>query len=141
MKETQIVDQLSCIVFEDDLEERSEELVKIWSSSSVGKEAVEPILRFMEAHDSWDFGSPGTFVHFIERFYGNGYEQLLVDSINRKPTLHTLWMLNRIINGEKNPERKIFYIKIMSECANNNLIDQAINERAIHFLALHLDNR
>jgi len=141
MKETQIVDQLSSIAFEEDLEQSSEELVEIWRSSSVGKQAIEPILMFMENHGSWDYGSPGPFVHFIEIFYGHGYEKLLVDSINRKPTLHTLWMLNRIINGEKEPERKRFYIKIMSECANNNLIDQAINERAIHFLALHLDNR
>ncbi|MCX7111599.1 MAG: hypothetical protein NTX45_16035 [Proteobacteria bacterium] len=137
--ETEIINQLSCIVFEDELEDRSEKLVELLSSSSTAKVAIEPILRFMENHDTWDYGSPGPFVHFIESYYGNGYEQLLIDSIKRKPTLHTLWMLNRIINGEKKPERKSFYLKAMSESANNKFVDQATQERAIHFLSLHSD--
>lgn len=63
--------------------------------------SVEPILRFMEENPGLDFGSPGPLVHFVEKFYGAGYEAELLASLKRHPTPHTVWMLNRIINGTK----------------------------------------
>ena len=29
----------------------------------------------MELNPGLDFGTPGPLVHFVEQFYGNGYEQ------------------------------------------------------------------
>jgi len=56
---------------------------------------------FMEEHPEIDYGTPGPLVHFLERFYKKGYEEQLVLSIRRKPTCHTIWMLNRLINGAR----------------------------------------
>jgi hypothetical protein len=62
---------------------------------------VEPILQLMEEFPDADFGQPGPLIHFVETFYRNGYEELLYQSIKRKPTVHTVWMLNRMINDPK----------------------------------------
>ncbi len=38
-------------------------------------------------------------LNYMERFYRHGYEELLMKSIERRPTIHTLFMMNRLING------------------------------------------
>ena len=67
-------------------------------------DSVQPLLRLMERHSLTDFGGPGPIVHFVERFYKKGYEEELLLSIKRMPTLHTVWMLNRLINGTDQAE-------------------------------------
>lgn len=67
-------------------------------------EAVEPILRFMEGHPDIEYGTPGYLVHFVEHF--PAYEEKLMASIERQPTPHTEWMLNRVINGERDAQKK-----------------------------------
>src|SRR5215510_14380053 len=69
------------------------------SGLSDGLDAVEPILRLMEEHPNFDFGCPGPLAGFVETLYGRGYEDKLRASIRRRPTSHTVWMLNRLING------------------------------------------
>lgn len=63
--------------------------------------AIEPLFRLMEKYPQADFGSPGPIVHTLETLIGQ-YEEYLDDSLKRKPTPLTVWMLNRIINDEKN---------------------------------------
>jgi hypothetical protein len=133
----EITRQLSSIVLEADLVPRSEEFVEAWVAASVGVEAVEPILVFMESHPRWDFGSPGPLVHFVERFFGRGYEERLVESISRKPTWLTTWMLNRVINREKNPEKARGLVRALVEAKGNERIDQQTLDQIERFLALH----
>jgi hypothetical protein len=82
---------------EGELEELAEELEK----QQAGLESVRTILEFMEQHPQLELGSPGLLVHFVERFYRHGYEDELLKSIVRRPTMHTVWMLHRVINGTK----------------------------------------
>jgi hypothetical protein len=63
--------------------------------------AIEPIFKTIEKFPSTDFGSPGPFVHTLESFDGH-YESYLFESLKRRPTPLTIWMLNRIINAEPN---------------------------------------
>ena len=65
---------------------------------SVSTETVAPILQLTEQHTLAEFGSPGALVHFIERFSGNGYKELLEQSVRKAPTVHAAWMLSRLIN-------------------------------------------
>ena len=60
---------------------------------------VAPILEFISEHPEVDFGSPGYLVHFVERFYHQGYEELLMESVLKSPTVHNIWMLHRCYNG------------------------------------------
>lgn len=42
---------------------------------------------------------------FLERFYHSGYEQVLVASLHRKHTAHTLYLMRRMCNDKTNPGR------------------------------------
>ena len=97
-------------------------------------DSVQPLLRLMERHPLTDFGSPGSIVHFVERFYKKGYEEELLLSLKRMPTLHTVWMLNRLINGTDQAE---VYLDLLKEISENASYDKEIREEALHFLSIH----
>ena len=97
-------------------------------------DSVQPLLRLMERHPLTDFGSPGSIVHFVERFYKKGYEEELLLSLKRMPTLHTVWMLNRLINGTDQAE---VYLELLKEISENASYDKEIREEALHFLSIH----
>ena len=97
-------------------------------------DSVQPLLRLMERHPLTDFGSPGSIVHFVERFYIKGYEEELLLSLKRMPTLHSVWMLNRLINGTDQAE---VYLELLKEISENASCDKEIREEALHFLSIH----
>lgn len=134
MNAQEIAGQLEGIANDPDFADRSEQLVEAWIASGVGSEAIVPVLRFMEDNPQIDYGMPGALVHFIERFYRGGYEEELVDSIRRKPTSHTVWMFNRIINGTKAPDVRQNYIAELERAKEHQPMDQATLERINHFL-------
>jgi hypothetical protein len=130
-----IKDQLENIASAKDFQSSSVELTEAWSAEGVGVESVEPILRFIEEHPALDYGAPGALVHFLEEFYQKGYEQRLIESLGRKPTTVTVWMLNRVINGTKLPEQKRNLIEVMVRAAKNTNADAGVRSRINHFLA------
>ena len=97
-------------------------------------DSVQPLLRLMERHPLTDFGSPGPIVHFVERFYKKGYEEELLLSLKRMPTLHTVWMLNRLINGTDQAE---VYLGLLKEISENASYNKEIREEALHFFSIH----
>ena len=97
-------------------------------------DSVQSLLRLMERHPLTDFGSPGLIVHFVERFYKKGYEEELLLSLKRMPTLHTVWMINRLINGTDQAE---VYLDLLKEISENASYDKEIREEALHFLSIH----
>lgn len=116
--------ELSCMIVEDmaGLEDDIERYV-----------LLEPTLRFIEEHPRLDFGRPGPLVHYVESFYGNDYEGLLVESVKRCPTPHTLLMLLRIINGEEEHKR-MEWIELMQATALRDDIDPEIANIARRYL-------
>lgn len=94
---------------------------------------VEAILRLMEENPDIDYGMPGPTVHFVESFFMKGYETLLLESIQRIPTLHTLWMLNRIVNSPKLADREK-YIEALKSATERNDISEEIRQEANDFL-------
>lgn len=127
--------QLDAIEHSASFEEESGRLVDAWTGADVGLAAVEPILKFMETHPAIDYGSPGALVHFIERFWMKGYEERLVASLNRRPTEHTTWLLNRVINGVKDSPVRDGYIAIMRDIASNAAIEDEARALAADFFA------
>ncbi|CAN7587956.1 hypothetical protein LJR084_004415 [Variovorax sp. LjRoot84] len=117
MTKNEVTQSLASIASDQHLADLGDDLVQSWLSANVGVAAVEPVLRFMEAHSDWDLGTPGPLVHFVERFHGQGYEGELIASVERKPTAHTLWMLNRLINGERDGQRKARLLGLLSAAA------------------------
>ncbi len=135
MTTSEVTNQLQGIATSDDFQEKSAELTKSWSDAGAGIEVLEPILRFIEEHPSIEFGMPGAIVHFMERFYGKGYDERLIESVERKPTTHTVWMLNRVINGTKSPEMKRMLVEVMRHAVLNPASDPGTSQLASRFLA------
>jgi hypothetical protein len=129
-----ISDELSAIASLDDFEDRSSDLVAQWRTAGEGLEAVDAILRFLAEHPQLDVGSPGALVHFVERFYGHGYEAKLVESLRRRPTAHTAWMLNRVVNGSNVPAERQRFIEVMRQARVHPGIDASAAQQLDHFL-------
>ncbi len=112
-------------------EEQIENLIKDLEGKEDAFETVEPFLRVFERSPITDFGAPGWIIHFIEDFEER-YYPFLFESLRRQPSLCTIRMLNRIINGEKDKKQKTEYIKILIDLSkhpnSNRLLSQEIDE-------------
>lgn len=97
-------------------------------------EYIEPMLRLIEENSNLDFGDPGPMVHFMESYYHRGYEQFLIQSIERKPTVHTIWMLNRILNDPNLLNRQM-YIEMLNELMTRTDLDKSVAEEIQTFLS------
>ena len=62
---------------------------------------VKPILEIISQNPGVDFGSPGELVHFVEKFYKKGYEEVLIESVKKNPTFHNIWMIHRCYNEDR----------------------------------------
>ena len=134
MTNTDITGQLEAIASVEDFATASAALTDTWLSLGAGIEVVEPILRFMEGHPSIEYGMPGALVHFVERFYEKGYEESLIRSTNRKPTLSTIWMLNRVINGATMPDKRQLLIEILQQAKSHPSAVEPTLQRITAFL-------
>lgn len=112
---------------------KTNEVIKLITEDDNSIEYVKSILDLMEENPDIDYGCPGPIVHYMEKFYGNGYEQLLYESVKRKPIVHTLWMLNRIINDVQGEEEEK-YINLMKETANNTDLPDDVRDEAQFYL-------
>lgn len=135
MIEDQILSELEALKSDADVYGRSYALTDAWTARGLGLEAVAPILRFMESHPDIGYGSPGPLVHFVERFDGHRYGGLLLESFSRKPTWHTAWMLNRLINGESDASSRSMYVRAMKGALAHPLADGDTVEQIRRFLA------
>lgn len=126
-----VIKEIENAVGTDNFEFIMEENIMKLEVEGVDIEAVTPLLELMERHPMDDFGMPGAIVHFVERFYKNGYEELLIESVKRRPTMHTVWMLNRVMNGSEN---KNDYLEIMKEVTERSDIEEAIKNSASEFM-------
>ena len=94
---------------------------------------IEWILHFMEENHKIDYGMPGPLVHFMEKKYKKGYEKLLLESIKRKPTEHTVWMLNRILNDVNLEDRNV-YMDVLKAIVKDSKYDEELRSLAKEFL-------
>ena len=116
----------------DDFEEVQEKCLYQIEKENVGISAVEPLLLFMERHPLSDFGMPGAIVHYVEQFYKNGYEDLLIASVTRRPTLHTVWMINRIKNAGENAD---LYKELFQQILEKQDVEEEIKNSVKEFLS------
>jgi hypothetical protein len=126
--------QLESIVNADDFTRASHEVTEAWQAANCGREIIEPILRFMEAHPNLDYGTPGPIVHLIENVRADNYGDLLLASLQRQPTDHTAWMLNRVLNATREPPVRAKYIAAMQEAARFPGLPSDVRERLNGFV-------
>lgn len=77
--------------------ERLWELCDELGASHAAGEAAPLLLALVERLANAHLGSPGPVVHTLEAM--PGYEPFLVESVLRKPTELSVWMVNRIANA------------------------------------------
>ena len=85
-------------ITEDQEFELADEVMDAMEAYPQPFDLVASILDFISKHPEVDFGSPGELVHFVEKFYHKGYEDLLLESVQKNPTVHNIWMLHRCYN-------------------------------------------
>lgn len=113
------------------------EIVDEMEADKIGFDAIENILELMEKNPLVEFGTPGPLTHFIEKFYKErqeDYVNLLKKSVKDKPTVHTIWLLNRVINENKKQEE---LIGILNSISKDKDIKQEIRDVANNFLEYH----
>lgn len=137
MTSNEIAEQLESIASADDVVSSTTELTDAWSAADVGVKSVEPILRFMEEHPELDYGMPGPLVHYVEEFFQRGYEERLIESVSRRPTQQTVWMLNRVLNGTREQAQRQIVVRAMRQAATNPKADEATIELLQCFLERH----
>lgn len=131
-----LLKELEKSIIDEDFIDVSYDIVEKLEEREDAFEAVQPILELMEKHPKTNFGMPGPLVHFVEKFYKNGYEEKLVESLKRQPTQHTVWMLNRIINGSHG-DRKTYFLNILNNVIEFPNLDEETVSLAKHFKSLH----
>ena len=102
-------------------------LEKIENSDGI----VRPLIEIIQENPEFDFGNPGEIVFFLEKYDEEKYDKILVESLMKKLTEHTIFMMNRIINGasdEKKSEYIELYMKILCGNRINNDLKNIINE-------------
>lgn len=132
----ELVNKLEESITNDEFIDISYDIVEEIEEREDAFEAIKPILILIEKNPNVDFGKPGPLVHFVEKFYKNGYEEKLVESLKRFPTKHTVWMLNRIINGSQG-DSKEYFINVLEDVMFNPNIDNEVVLLAKHFRELH----
>ena len=90
-------------------------------------ELVAPILEIIESNPDIDFGTPGDLVHFVEKFYKKGYEESLLKSVRKNPTMHNIWMLHRCYIDEDNPLHSKFSL-LIKEIKEDKSVSSKIKE-------------
>lgn len=121
----------------DDFLEVANTLIdRLEESSTEPMKTIEALLHILEDFPETDFGAPGPIVHYAERFFRQGYEAKLVESLQRRPTPHTLWMLNRVLNGVEGSE-KLEFIEVLDSILVRPDLDSATRQEAEEFRALH----
>ncbi|WP_314165580.1 hypothetical protein [Lachnoanaerobaculum gingivalis] len=129
-----IIKKIEDNIDSDDFEVIMIECMKNIESNHNEPGSIEALLKLMERHPLTSFGSPGAIAHFVETFYKKGYEEKLITSLKRMPTVHTVWMLHRIINGADNKE---YYLSLLKHISENKDYYEKIRDEALYFLSIH----
>lgn len=127
-----LLEELKCAALNEDFMQ-THEIINEIKNQEDSFEYINPILRLMEENPNLDFGAPGPLVHFVELYYKRGYETLLLESVNRKPTIQTIWMINRIIN-DPNLENRQEYIDTLNNLLKRDDLDDSVMDTVKGFL-------
>lgn len=132
-----ILQQMEACIEDNEVTYEFDDLVDKINDLDLECSSIDPLLMFIEEHPLVDFGFPGEIVHYLEKYYKHGYEDKLIDSIKRRPTRHTVFMLNRLINGNQDEK----YLFLMKAILDRNDVEQAIKEDVQEFLNYQEERR
>ena len=132
MTKEEIITRLQNAAKEDEEYYMDDDLIDAINEYPEPFELVEPILEIIGTHPMVDFGMPGDLVHFVELFYKQGYEELLVSSVRKNPTAHNIWMVHRCFNDVNNPKREMS-VELMKELKDDSSVPMDIKKEINEF--------
>lgn len=132
-----LFDELEQHVGDDWIEDYEERLVGALEARADKEAFIEPIFALLEKYPLADWGIPGALAHFIESFDTETEERFLLDSLERQPTMLTVFMLNRLINAENKPE----YLAAMRRIADDAAAAPEISASARDFIGFQEKKR
>ncbi len=95
--------------------------------------AIRTLFAVIESMPDTDMGHPGPLVHALEKMRGH-YEHQLVESIKRRPTFLTVWMVNRILNATSDVEQRRFYLDLLQFAAEHAAAPESARREARYFI-------
>jgi hypothetical protein len=99
--------------------------------------AIERLSNSSEIDPRYDIGTPGSFVHTLEKF--PNYSRQLIESIKRYPTPLTVLMINRILNSITAEEEKRLWLNLLQETINHPQATSYVKEEAQHFIDFQIE--
>ena len=99
--------------------------------------AMERLSKSNEIDPRFDLGTPGSFVHALEKL--PNYSKQLIISIRRYPTPLTVWMINRILNALKVEEERRFWLNVLQESINHPQATSFVKEEAQQFIDFQIN--
>lgn len=103
------------------------------------EEAIEPLFLLIERSPDIDYGGPGPLGQFLEAFEGGIYEEKLLESLQRKPTLYTIHLLDMLLQDSNDPQQAR-YLDTMRTIAVNPVLPEDIRQEAMDNLQYALEN-
>ena len=90
------------------------------------------LFRLLERFPEEEFGAPGPIVAALEEM--PGYEPLLRESVSRKPTQHTVWMVNRLLNSPLDEATRASWMQSLEAVLQHPDADDLARESVTEFL-------
>jgi hypothetical protein len=116
--------------------ERLAELTDALMSVDNPEKFIPELFSVMERLPDSDLGSPGPLVHTLERLHG--YENELVRSITRCPSVLSVWMVNRILNADLPDDVRRSYMVVLEKAATHPSALQSVREDARDFIEFQM---
>jgi hypothetical protein len=98
--------------------------------------AICVLFQTMVRLDGCDLGSPGPLVHTLEAM--PNYEHFLKESLSRKPTQLSVWMVNRILNSAR--EDKHIWLDLLRQTLSHPVASVETKDDAHEFLEYQKDD-
>lgn len=127
--------ELESHIEDDDISLYQEKIVSCFEGTECSDEYVTKLLSLMERYEDAYWGAPGEFVHYLESLPSEVYESKLIESVLSHPTNHTLWMLNRVINGKKSESEIKKYCDIFEDVLKCQNISETVRKSTERYLA------
>lgn len=100
------------------------------------------MFSLLERFPDADFGSPGLIVHELEAIYdaqgGHAHLPFLRDSLTRKPTPLTVWMVNRLLNAPLPKEQREFWLSELHGTFKHPLASEETRRSIEEFLSFQV---
>lgn len=132
-KIAQALDALHASDPSGDLVSELDELLAHVGPSDTNDDSFRSAFRFFERHAACDLGSPGPLVHWLEKSFPR-YIDALVESVNRRPTEYTLWMVNRILNANVNAQARSALVAALRSASLRTDVESSTSTSARDFL-------